>query len=168
MMLGALTIAFLAFLLWLLASLAIYALPFWLGLGAGTIAYQSGTGIVGATIIGLIIAALTWGIGQGLFASLRSGMGRSLVAFLFAGPAAVAGFLAARGLLTHSIDSDPWLLGLSTLFALASGFICWARLRGGSSSFRADADGSPARSISRAAQPVGPVNTSWPAYRRRR
>jgi hypothetical protein len=168
MMLGALTVAFLAFLLWLLASLAIYALPFWLGLGAGTIAYQSGAGIVGAIIVGLIAAALTWGIGQGLFASLRSERSRGLVAVLFAGPAAVAGYLAARGLLTHSIDSDPWLLGLSTLFALASGFICWTRLREDSSSFQADADGSPARSISGSTQPVGPVNTSWPAHRRRR
>ncbi len=168
MMLGALTVAFLAFLLWLLASLAIYALPFWLGLGAGTFAHQSGAGLIGAIIVGVIVAALTWGIGQGLFESLRSGRSRGLAAFLFAGPAAVAGFLAARGILTHSIDTDPWLLGLSTLFALASGFICWTRLRRGSSSFRADADGSPARSISGAAQPVGPVNTSWPVHRRRR
>ncbi len=53
------SIAAIGALCWLLFTLAVFALPFFAGVSAGTWAYQTGAGWLGAIIVGLIAAALT-------------------------------------------------------------------------------------------------------------
>jgi hypothetical protein len=47
----------LAFLCWLLFTLAVYALPFFTAITAGVAAYHSGSGEIGAVLVGLIAGA---------------------------------------------------------------------------------------------------------------
>ena len=49
---------------WLIFTLAVYALPFFVGLTAGMAAFHSGAGVIGALLVGIVAGALTLGIGQ--------------------------------------------------------------------------------------------------------
>jgi hypothetical protein len=104
-----LSIAGLIFLLWLLFTLAIYALPFYAGLSAAFYAYHHDAGVLGAGIIGLVTGVLTLIIGQFLFAVLRAPWSRALVAAIYALPAGVAGWYAVHGLFRAAGTGEPWL-----------------------------------------------------------
>ena len=80
----------LAYLCWLLFALAVYALPFFAGLSAGLAAYHSGSGPIGAIIVGAVTGAVTLLLGQVAFATARSPLIRTAVALFFAAPAALA------------------------------------------------------------------------------
>jgi hypothetical protein len=81
----------LAYLCWLLFALAVYALPLFAGLSAGLAAYHSGSGRIGAIIVGVSIGAVTLLLGQVAFAKVRSPLIRTGVALFFAAPASLAG-----------------------------------------------------------------------------
>jgi hypothetical protein len=53
-------------------TLAVYALPFMLGLTAAQFAYHTGSGLIGAGLVGLVAAGAAFGILALLFDSLRS------------------------------------------------------------------------------------------------
>ena len=53
-------------------TLAVYALPFMLGLTAAQFAYQTGSGLIGAGLVGLVAAGAAFGVLALLFDSLRS------------------------------------------------------------------------------------------------
>ena len=57
-----LSIAAIGFLCWLLFTLAVFALPFFAGVTAGTWAYGTGAGWLGAIVVGFVAAGLTFGI----------------------------------------------------------------------------------------------------------
>src|SRR6516162_3785795 len=88
----------LAYLCWLLFALAVYALPFFAGVAVGLVTYHSGSGPIGAIIIGVLASSITLIAGQIAFTTLRSPLIRATIALLFAIPAAVAGYHAALGL----------------------------------------------------------------------
>jgi hypothetical protein len=98
----------LVYLCWLLFALAVYALPFFAGLSAGLAAYHSGSGPVGAIIVGAVAGAVTLQLGQVAFATVRSPLIRATVALLFAAPAALAGYHAALGLAQVAILEEGW------------------------------------------------------------
>ena len=52
------------FFCWLLFTLAVYALPFFAGLSAGLAAFHSGSGLIGALIVGASPAARPWRSGR--------------------------------------------------------------------------------------------------------
>ena len=81
----------LAYLCWLLFALAVHALPFFVGATAGVAAYHSGSGAIGAILVGAMASSGTLVIGQIAFMMSRSSVIRAAVALLFAMPAAVAG-----------------------------------------------------------------------------
>jgi len=66
-----LSIAAIGFFCWLLFTLAVFALPFFAGLSAGTWAWHTGAGWLVAIIVGIVAAGLTLGIGQLLFVIVR-------------------------------------------------------------------------------------------------
>jgi succinate dehydrogenase/fumarate reductase cytochrome b subunit len=96
----------LAYLCWLLFALAVYALPFFAALSAGLAAYHSGSGPIGAIVVGVIAGAVTLLLGQVAFATVRSPLVRATVALVFAAPAALAGYHAALGLAHLAIQRD--------------------------------------------------------------
>jgi hypothetical protein len=98
----------LAYLCWLLFALAVHALPFFAGVTAGLAAYHSGSGPVTAIIIGIIAGSVVLVLGQVIFTRSRSPLARAALAVLFAAPAAVAGYHAARGLAQLVVSAEVW------------------------------------------------------------
>lgn len=89
-------------------TLAVYALPFMLGLIAAQFAYQTGAGWIGAGLFGLVMAGAAFGTLAFLFARLRSPMLRLTIALVFAAPAAVAGYALVHGVTEETVPSEIW------------------------------------------------------------
>lgn len=119
--------AVIGLLCWLLFTLAVFALPFFVGLNVGIWTHQAGAGLFGAFLIGAFAAGATFGIGQFLLAVLRSTWLRLLVALAFAAPAALAGFYATRGVV-HTMPSETWQLVFSVIGAAAVGITAFVRV----------------------------------------
>jgi hypothetical protein len=118
----------LAYLCWLLFALAVYALPFFAGLSAGLAAYHSGSGPIGAVIVGVVAGAVTVLLGQVAFATVRSPLIRGTVALLFAAPAALAGYYAALGLAHLAIPGEGWRGAIAVVGAIIVAVTAWVRM----------------------------------------
>lgn len=98
-------------------NLAVYALPFFVGLAAAQFAYGTGAGLIGAGLVGLFSAGVAFGILAGLFKTIRSPVIRLIVALIFAAPAAVAGYALIYGVTKEAVPSDMW----RQIFCIAGG-----------------------------------------------
>jgi hypothetical protein len=72
--------------------------PLFAGFVAGFWAFDTGAGPIGAIGAGAVIAGATIGVFQLSFGLARSAVARVLVAFVFAAPAAYAGYHVVFGL----------------------------------------------------------------------
>jgi hypothetical protein len=118
----------LAYLCWLLFALAVYALPFFAGLSAGLAAYHSGSGPIGAIIVGVVAGAVTVLLGQVAFATVRSPLIRATIALLFAAPAALATDHAALGLAQVAIPGEGWRDAMAVAGAIIVAATAWLRM----------------------------------------
>jgi hypothetical protein len=116
------------FLCWLLFTLAVYALPLFVGATAAVAAYHHGAGYLGAFLVAILIGAATLGLGQLAFALVRSPLIRAAVAFGFAAPAAVAGYYATLGLVHIGIASMGWCEAFAVIGAVLVGGTAFARM----------------------------------------
>lgn len=124
------TVALLAGLCVLAYTLAVYALPFMLGVEVARLAYAYGSGLIGAGLVGLIAGAAAYGLLAILFMVVRMPILRFAVALIFAAPAAVAGFALVHGITHDAVPSEIWrvifcliggsVTGLSALMRIAS------------------------------------------------
>jgi hypothetical protein len=111
-------------------TLAVYALPFMLGLTAAQFAYQTGSGLIGAGLVGLVAAGAAFGLLALMFDTLRQPVLRLIVALIFAAPAAVAGYALVHGVTREAVPSEVWrqifciigggFVGVSALLRLAT------------------------------------------------
>jgi hypothetical protein len=108
MIMPVLALVGLAYLCWLLFALGVYALPLFAGVTAGLVTYHSGSGPIGAIIVGLIASTISLIAGQIAFITLRSPFIRAGIALLFVVPAAIAGYHAALGLGYIGIPAEGW------------------------------------------------------------
>lgn len=115
---------------WLLLNLAVFALPFFIGLNAGTWAYGTGAGWLGAILVGLVAAGLTLVVGQGLLMLIRPIWARLLIALAFVAPAGMAGFYATLGIVKHTMPSETWQIIFSVIGAGAVGVTAFLRVAG--------------------------------------
>ena len=115
---------------WLLFNLAVFSLPFFIGLTAGTWAYGTGSGWLGAILAGLVAAGLTLAVGQGLLMLIRPIWARLLIALAFVAPAGVAGFHATLGIVKHMMPSETWQIVFSVIGAAAVGVTAFLRVAG--------------------------------------
>jgi len=122
-----LSMATIAFFCWLLFTLAVFALPLFAGITAGTWAYGTGAGWLGV-VVGLAAAGLTYALGQCLFAIVRPIWARLLIAAVFVVPAVVAGFHATHGIVKHTMPSQPWQMVFSILGAGVVGIVAFVRI----------------------------------------
>jgi hypothetical protein len=100
-----------------------------LGFAAARFAYHTGSGLIGASFIGVVAAATAFAVFSVLFATLRSPILRLIVALIFAAPAALAGYALVHGVTYEAIPSAIWrqifcfiggaLVGVSALMRLA-------------------------------------------------
>nr|WP_312826861.1 hypothetical protein [Brucella anthropi] len=111
-------------------NLAVYALPFMLGLTAARFAYETGSGLIGAGLVGLFSAGIAFGLLALLFETLHQPVLRLIVALVFAVPAAIAGYALVHGVTRESVPSEVWrqifciigggFVGVSALMRLAA------------------------------------------------
>lgn len=125
-----LSIAAIGFFCWLLFTLAVFALPFFVGVSAGSWALHTGAGWLGAIIVGMVAAGLTFGIGQVLLAIVRPTWMKLTIALIFVAPAVLAGYHAVHGIVKHTMPSETWQIVFSGLGAIAVGVTAFLRVAG--------------------------------------
>jgi len=123
-----LSVVGLGFFCWLLFSLAVYALPFLAGMTAGLAAYHSGSGVVGALVVGVLAGGATLAIGQIAFATVRTPLIRAAIGLLYAVPAAIAGYHATLGLAHIGVPTEGWREAFAVVGAILIGGTAWARM----------------------------------------
>jgi hypothetical protein len=125
-----LAIACIALLSWLFSTLAVYALPFFVGVTVGMWAHSTGSGVVGALFAGAAAAVATLVIAQVLFATIKSPIIRVALALAFAVPASLAGYHAVHGIVMLAVPSEGWRQVLAILGAIVVGVTAWIRTAG--------------------------------------
>ena len=118
------------FLCWLVFTLAVYALPQVVGVTVGLWAFETGTGPVGGFLVGAATAGAVAIVGQLAFAFARPIWVRVIVAGLFAGPAAIAGYAATLGIARLAILSETSQMAVAVIGAVAVGFTALFRMAG--------------------------------------
>jgi hypothetical protein len=112
----------------LMFTLAVYALPFSIGLSASIAALHGGAGVIGALLVGIFAGGLTLGIGQIAFAIVRPLVLRAIIAATFAVPAAIAGYHVILGLSQIGVPSLVWRQLFASMGAVFIGATAWARM----------------------------------------
>lgn len=115
---------------WLLFTLAVFALPAFVGVSAGIWAHASGAGLVGSIAVGFVTAIATLAIGHLLLALVRPMWLKLLIAVVFVAPAAIAGFHATHGIVKHLMPSETWQIVFSVIGAIAVGMTAFVRIAG--------------------------------------
>jgi hypothetical protein len=105
----------------LLFTLAIYAVPFFVGLTVGMWAFETGAGVIGAVLVVTVAGVVALFAAQLLFASVRSLALRAIIALLFAAPAAVAGYHAVLGISALLVPAEAWRHVFAAIGGLAVG-----------------------------------------------
>ena len=123
-----LTLFGLGALLWLLLTLAVYALPAFAGLSIGLHAVEVGVGAPGAILLGLISSVATLVVGQVLVAVVRPPCLQAGIALAYAAPAAVAGYAALHGLSGIGFEAEFIRTSFGILGALLIGATAWIRM----------------------------------------
>ncbi|MBR1025092.1 hypothetical protein JQ559_15420 [Bradyrhizobium viridifuturi] len=103
------------FFCWLLFTLAVFALPFFVGLTIGTWAFHTGAGLLGGAAAGLVAGGATICIGQLALAFVPWTWLRLLIILLYVAPTTVAGYSATHGIAQIAMPSSTW----QTVFAIA-------------------------------------------------
>ena len=116
------------FLCWLMFTLAVYALPFFAGITVGLAVYHSGAGVVGAPVVGFAAGAVTLVVGRFAFAVLKLPALRGAIAFLFAAPAAIAGYHATLTLAQIGVPSTAWREAFAIVGAMFVGGTAFVRM----------------------------------------
>ena len=93
---------------WLMFTLAVYALPFFVALNAGFWAYHSGAGVLGTPLVAIAAGGMTLAIAQIAFAMTRSLILRAIIAAVFALPATLAGYHVALAMAQIGVPSPVW------------------------------------------------------------
>ncbi|MCW1933696.1 hypothetical protein [Pararhodobacter zhoushanensis] len=115
---------------WILFNLAVYALPFAIGLTSGMYLYETGQGVFLSIIAGLFIGGFIAALGEFAFDRIRSVPLKLAIGQIYAVPAGIAGFHAAKGLAEFGGSSGPTITLLSWIGALVVGGTAWARVSG--------------------------------------
>ncbi len=121
-------LAALAALCWLLFHLATLTLPLAVGIAAAMLAHESGAGLLGAGLVGFLVGVVTLSAGQFLFASMRSPVLKTIIAALFAAPAAVVGYSVVHRIMSAGDATDAWSIVFGVVGALITGAVAVAKV----------------------------------------
>jgi hypothetical protein len=122
------SLAGIAVLCWLLFNLAVFAVPFFAGLTAGLWANDTGAGIPGAVVIGLVAAGITFGLFQLLLLFVRPAWLKLVVLAAFVIPAGIAGYHATLGIVRLTMPSETWQVVFAIVGAVAVAATAFMRL----------------------------------------
>jgi hypothetical protein len=113
---------------WLIFTLAIDALPFFVAINAGIAAFLGGGGVLGALIVAVAAGGMSLGIAQIAFAMTRSLILRAVIAAAFAVPATLAGYHVVLVMAQIGVPSLAWREAFACLGAVFIGGTAWTRL----------------------------------------
>ena len=113
---------------WLIFTLAVYALPFFVALNVFMMALHSGAGVLGAPLVAIAAGGMTLAIGQIAFAMTRSVIIRAIIAGVFAVPATLAGYQVVFAMSQVGVPSLAWREIFACLGAVFIGGTAWTRL----------------------------------------
>jgi hypothetical protein len=135
---------------WLIFMLAVYALPFFVAVNAGLMAFHNGAGVLGAPLVGIAAGAVALAIGQTAFAIARSPILRAAIAVAFAVPAAIAGYHVVLVMSQIGVPSPAWREAFACLGAAFIGVTAWTRL----TAFTEPGPLEPGRVVGNSSRPV--------------
>jgi hypothetical protein len=113
---------------WLMFTLAVYILPFFVAINAGFWAYHSGAGALGTPLVAIAAGGMTLAIAQVAFAMTQSLILRAVIAAVFALPATLAGYHLALAMAHFGVPSPVWQQLFACLGAVFIGGTAWTRL----------------------------------------
>jgi len=113
---------------WLIFTLAVYALPFFVAINAGILAFHNGAGVLGTPLVAVAAGGVTLAMAQTAFAMTRSLILRAVIAGLFAVPATFAGYHVALAMAHIGVPSLVWQEIFACLGAIFIGGTAWMRL----------------------------------------
>jgi hypothetical protein len=113
---------------WLMFTLAVYILPFFVALNAGFWAYHSGAGVLGTPLVAVAAGGMTLAIAQIAFAMTQSLILRAIIAAVFALPATLAGYHLSLAMAHFGVPSPVWQQLFGCLGAIFIGGTAWTRL----------------------------------------
>lgn len=125
---AALSVLGLGFICWVLFSLAVYALPFFVAVTVGMYVHDTQAGLLAALAAAFMSGAVTLVVGQIAFATIRSVPIRLAIGALYALPSGVAGFHAVKGLSEIGGAGESWTLAFAGIGAVIVGVTAWARI----------------------------------------
>jgi hypothetical protein len=113
---------------WLIFTLAVYALPFFVAIHAGIWAYHSGAGLLGTPLVAVAFGGMTLATAQIAFAATHSLFLRAVIAAVFALPATFAGYHVVLAMAQIGVPSLAWREVFACLGAVFVGGTAWTRL----------------------------------------
>jgi len=113
---------------WLMFTLAVYILPFFVAINAGFWAYHSGAGVLGTPLVAIAAGGMTLAIAQIAFAMTQSLILRAIIAAVFALPATLAGYHLSLAMAHFGVPSPVWQQFFACLGAVFIGGTAWTRL----------------------------------------
>jgi len=125
-----LVIVGIGFFCWLLFTLAVFALPFFVGLTVAIWAFHTGAGVLGGIIVGVVAGGATFGIGQLALAFVPWTWLRLLIILLYVAPATVAGYSATHGIAQLAMPSPTGQTIFAVVGAIAVSITAFVRFTG--------------------------------------
>ena len=113
---------------WLIFTLAVYALPFFVAINAGIWAFHSGAGVLGTPLVAVAAGGMSLAIAQIAFAMTRSPILRAIIAAVFALPATFAGYHVVLAMAQIGVPSLVWREVFACVGAVFIGGTAWTRL----------------------------------------
>ena len=113
---------------WLIFTLAVYALPFFVAINAGIWAFHSGAGVLGTPLVAVAAGGMSLAIAQIAFAVTRSPILRAIIAAVFALPATFAGYHVVLAMAQIGVPSLVWREVFACVGAVFIGGTAWTRL----------------------------------------
>jgi hypothetical protein len=113
---------------WLIYTLAVYTLPFFVAINAGIWAFHSGAGVFGTPLVAVAAGGMSLAIAQIAFAMTQSLILRTIIAALFALSAAFAGYHVVLAMAQIGVASLVWREVFACLGAVFIGGTAWMRL----------------------------------------
>ena len=123
-----LNVAGIGVLCWLIFTLAVYAMPFFVAISAGIWASHSGAGLLGTPLVAIAAGGATLAIAQIAFAMTRSLILRAILAAMFALPATLAGYHVVLAMAQIGVPSVVSREIFAWLGAVFIGGTAWTRL----------------------------------------
>ena len=135
---------------WLIFTLAVYALPFFVAINAGIWAYHSGAGVLGTPLVAVAAGGMTLALAQIAFAATQSLFVRAVIAAVFALPATFAGYHVVLAMAQIGVPSVAWQEAFACFGAIFIGGTAWTRL----TVFTEPQSMEPGRAVSNSSHPV--------------